>query len=65
MTWLRICRTYDNDFITASRLRVVGTDTLPAPDDFAMAVGAEREAKEAVDRVGDLRTHPAYAPLSR
>jgi hypothetical protein len=28
-----------------------------------MAVGAEREANEAVDRIGGLRTHPAYRPL--
>jgi AAA domain len=62
-TWLRICRANDNDSITASRLRVIGTDKLPAPDDFGMAVGAEREAKEAVDRIGGLRRHPAYRPL--
>ena len=62
-TWLRIRRTYDNDSVTASRLRVVGTDKLPAPDDFGMAVTAEREAREAVDRIAGLRTHPAYGPL--
>jgi hypothetical protein len=62
-TWLGICRTYDNDSVTASRLRVVGTEKLPAPAEFGMAVTAEREAREAVDREGDRRTHPAYGPL--
>ncbi len=61
--WLRICRAYDNDSVTASKLQVVGTNKLPAPTEFGMAVTAEREAREAVDRVGDLRTHSAYGPL--
>ena len=62
-TWLRICRTYDDDSVTASRFRVVGTNKLPAPAEFAMAVTTEREAKEAVDRIAAMRTHPAYEPI--
>ena len=62
-TWLLVCRAYDNDSVTASRLRVVGTDKLPAPTEFGIAVTAERQARAAVDRVGDLRAHPAYQPL--
>jgi very-short-patch-repair endonuclease len=62
-TWLRICRAYDNDSVTASRLRVVGTERLPAPAEFGMAVTAERQAREAVDRIGGLRAHQAYGPL--
>jgi very-short-patch-repair endonuclease len=62
-TWLSVCRTYDNDTVTASGLRVVGTDKLPAPAEFGMAVTAERQAKATVDRVADLRAHPAYRPL--
>jgi very-short-patch-repair endonuclease len=61
--WLRVCRTYDNDSISASTLRVVGTDKLPAPAEFGTAVTAERQAKATVDRTGDLRAHPAYGPL--
>jgi hypothetical protein len=37
-TWLRIRRTYDDDTVTTSKARVVGTDKLPAPADFAMMV---------------------------
>jgi hypothetical protein len=62
-TWLLVRRAYDNDSVTASRLRVVGTDKLPSPTEFGMAVTAERQASAAVDRVGDLRAHPAYQPL--
>jgi very-short-patch-repair endonuclease len=61
--WLRVCRTYDNDSVSASKLRLVGTDKLPVPAEFGMAVTAEREAKATVDRVGDLRVHPAYGSL--
>lgn len=62
-TWLRICRAYDSDSVTASRLRVVGTDRLPAPAEFGIAVTAERQAREAVDRIGGPRAHQAYGPL--
>jgi very-short-patch-repair endonuclease len=61
--WLRVCRTYDNQSVAASRLRVVGTDKLLTPAEFGMAVTAERQAKATVDRVGNLRVHPAYGSL--
>ena len=61
--WLSVCRTYNNDSVTASKLRLIGTDKLPAPAEFGMAVTAERQAKATIDRVGDLRVHPAYGPL--
>lgn len=63
VTWLRIRRTYDDDTVATSAFRVVGTDKLPAPADFGMVVAAEREAKEAVDRVSRLQMHPAYGPV--
>jgi hypothetical protein len=59
-TWLHIHRTYDDDAATSSTLQIVGTDRLPAPADFGMAVTSERETKEAVDRLAALRAHPAY-----
>jgi hypothetical protein len=62
-TWLRIRRAYDDDTVKDSTLRVVGTDKLLAPADFAGAIATEREAKEAVDRVARLRSHPAYVPV--
>jgi very-short-patch-repair endonuclease len=61
--WLHICRTHDYESVTASRSHVVGTDQLPAPAEFGMAVAAEIQAKATVERVGDLRVHPAYGPL--
>jgi hypothetical protein len=61
--WLRIRRTYDDDAVRAAMLRVVGTNKLPAPADFATAVAIEGEAKEALDRAGGKRLHPAYSSL--
>jgi very-short-patch-repair endonuclease len=61
--WLRVCRANDDNSVTASKLRVVGTDKLPAPAEFSLAVAAERQAKTTVDRVEHLRAHPAYGPL--
>jgi very-short-patch-repair endonuclease len=61
--WLRIRRTYDNDAVAASRLRVVGSNRLPAPAEFAAAVAAENEAKAALDRAAAIRAHPAYAAV--
>jgi very-short-patch-repair endonuclease len=61
--WLRIRRTYDNDAVAASRLRVVGSNKLPAPADFAVAVAAENDAKTALDRAAAMRSHPAFAAI--
>jgi very-short-patch-repair endonuclease len=61
--WLRIRRTYDNDAIAAVKLRVVGTDQLPSPAEFAAAVAAEHDARAALDRVARMRAHPAYAAI--
>lgn len=63
VTWLRIRRAYDNEAVAASKLRVVGTNELPAPADFAAAVAAEHDATAAFDRVTAMRDHPAYAPI--
>jgi very-short-patch-repair endonuclease len=60
--WLRVRRTYDNNTVAASRLRVVGSNKLPAPAEFAAAVAAENKAKAALDRVA-ARAHPAYAAV--
>ncbi len=62
-TWLRIRRAYDNEAVTASKLRVVGTNELPAPADFAAAAAAEHDARAAFDRVAAMRVHTAYAPI--
>ncbi len=62
-TWLRIRRTYDDDSVNASKFRVVGTDKLPTPADFAIAVTTEREAKAEIDRIAGMRMHPAYRPV--
>jgi very-short-patch-repair endonuclease len=61
--WLRIRRTYDNDAVAASRLRVVGSNKLPAPADFAAAVAVENAAKAALDRAAPMRSHPAFAAI--
>jgi very-short-patch-repair endonuclease len=61
--WLRIRRVYDNEAVAASRMRVVGSNKLPAPSEFAAVVAAENEAKAALDRVAAIRAHPAYAAV--
>jgi hypothetical protein len=61
--WLLIRRTYGDDAVRAAQLGVVGTNKLPAPADFATAVAIEGEAKEALERVGGKRLHPAYSSL--
>jgi very-short-patch-repair endonuclease len=61
--WLHLWRHRDAAAIEKARLRVVGTEALPDPHDFAFAVSAEREAEEALDRLTMLRVHPAYQPI--
>lgn len=61
--WLAILRRYDRDSIADSKLQIVSSEKLPPPSDFAAAVAVEREAKEAVDRLVELRRHRAYAPI--
>jgi very-short-patch-repair endonuclease len=61
--WLRIRRAYDNDAIAAAKLQVVGTDRLPSPADFAAAVEAEHDARDALHDVAGMDAHPAYAPI--
>jgi very-short-patch-repair endonuclease len=63
VAWLRIRRAYDNDAVAAAKLRVVGTDQLPAPADFAAAVAAENDARTALDDVDAVRAHHAYAAI--
>ena len=55
VTWLLTCRTYDNDSVSVF--------INPTPDEFGMAVTAEKEAGKAANIEGNLRTHPAYGPL--
>jgi very-short-patch-repair endonuclease len=64
VTWLGIRRTYDSDAIAATKLRVVGSNQLPAPGEFAAAVAAENEAIAAFDHVAAAGTHPAYAAIA-
>jgi len=61
--WLNLCRHRDAAAAERSRLRTVGTDALPAPHEFAFAVSAEREAKDALERLASLRAHLAYQPI--
>ena len=61
--WLRIRRVYDDSSVMTSKLRVVGTNKLPAPADFAVAVKIEREARAAVDQVAAMRMRLAYEPV--
>jgi AAA domain len=61
--WLNLCRRRDAIAVERSSLRTVGTETLPAPEQFAFAVSAEREARDALERLASLRAHLAYQPI--
>lgn len=63
VAWLRIRRAYSDDAISKSKLTLVASEKLPSPSDFGHAVAAEREAKEAVDRLAELKRHAAYNPI--
>jgi very-short-patch-repair endonuclease len=58
--WLRMRRGYDSEAAAASKLRVVGSNKLLAPIDFAAAVAAEEEAGAILDGVAAMRAYPAY-----
>jgi len=60
LDWLRIWRTHDADTIIESQLHIVSSSDLPAPSVFAAAVNAEQQTQEAVDRLDEVRAHPAY-----
>ena len=62
-SWLRICRSYDDETIKNSTLRIVASDKLPTPQGFANAVAAERDAKVNGERFSDIRQHLAYGPI--
>jgi very-short-patch-repair endonuclease len=62
-TWLRIRRSYDDDAVASSKLQLVASEKLPTPTDFGIAVATERETKEAVEHLVELRRHPAYGPI--
>ena len=55
--WLNLCRDRDATAVERSRLRTVATDALPAPEQFAFAVSAERELKDALERLASVRAH--------
>jgi hypothetical protein len=61
--WLRILRSYDNDVIDSSKRKILASENLPTPSEFGVAVSAEREANTAVERIAELRRHPAYGPI--
>ena len=61
--WLNLCRDRDATAVERSRLRTVATDALPAPEQFAFAVSAERESKDALERLASVRAHLAYQPI--
>jgi hypothetical protein len=61
--WLRILRRYNNDIINGSKQKIVASETLPTPAAFGAAVSVEREANAAVERIAEMRRHPAYSPI--
>ncbi|OFW03494.1 MAG: hypothetical protein A3G20_06590, partial [Acidobacteria bacterium RIFCSPLOWO2_12_FULL_59_11] len=61
--WLHIRRSYDDEAIANSKLQVLPGDKLPTPAEFGNAVSTEREAKAAVERLAELRSHAAYGPI--
>jgi hypothetical protein len=61
--WLNLCRHRDITAAEKSRLRTVGTEALPVPEQFAFAVSAECEAKDALERLAAVRAHLAYQPI--
>ncbi len=61
--WLNLCRHRDITAAEKSRLRTVGSDALPAPEQFAFAVSAECEAKDTLERLAAVRAHLAYQPI--
>ncbi len=61
--WLGICRRYEEHAIESAKLKIISSEDIPTPSAFALAVSAEREAKEAVDGLSELRRHPAYVPI--
>ncbi len=58
--WLRIRRTYGAQKIDEARMRTIATDELPEPSEFASTVEAERASQNAVDRISELKLHPAH-----
>jgi very-short-patch-repair endonuclease len=58
--WLRVRRRDDHDAIAKTALKIVSTSKLMSAADFAVATATEREARQAVDALGTLRSHPAY-----
>lgn len=60
---LFIRRSYDDNAIEASKLRIAPTAELASPLDFGAAVSTERDAAEALQRLEALRNHSAYRPL--
>jgi very-short-patch-repair endonuclease len=49
--------------MAAVKLRVIGTDQLRSPAEFAAAVAAENDASAALDGVAAMRAHPAYVAI--
>ncbi len=62
-TWLFIRRTYSDEAIEDATLRIVETKQLATPINFGIAVAAERDAIEALNRLESLRRHHAYTPI--
>jgi hypothetical protein len=63
MDWLRIRRSYSDEEVRDSNLKLIASDQLPAPSTFATTVALERDAKAAVDRLAQVRRHSAYLPV--
>ena len=61
--WLRIVRSYDDDAISDSKRQILGSDKLPTPAEFGIAVTVEREAQAVVERLAENRNHRAYRPI--
>jgi very-short-patch-repair endonuclease len=60
LKWLSIRRTYSDEQIADTKLRIVDCRSLLSPEVFAAAVTAEQETRQAFAQVAELRNHPNY-----
>jgi very-short-patch-repair endonuclease len=58
--WLETLSRYNDETIAYAKLKTVDSRKLPAPTEFSTAVTAEKESRQAVESLGELRDHPVY-----
>jgi hypothetical protein len=64
LRWLSVRRTYSDEQVANTKLRVVHSGSLPSPEIFGGDVAAERETRQAFQQVMELRNHPSYQWLA-